>query len=409
MFGIYTYFLMWYGLGAVVGFLVFRDARKFGRRVGEALAWGIASGLLLPFAALIYYFLTRRDWQKQSAGELPADDESANPVIRFLRSVSRNRGALVVLLLILLSVGANLYNHGWFCFSTGAADVDPLTLQWQSGTGACFDGEYLWVADDGGRAVRKIDPADAKTVAEVPIEGRAEGMAFDGKYLWVSVRTGSFPMGGHLVKINADSLKMTVYDRILTNPMDYGPLFYDGKYLWGGMDGISKICRTNGIVIDDYLVTHSPNYLVSDGRYLWSAQQAFYRIDPDSGNIIDSIGLVPGAVGGSLMFDGEDLWLYLGHHLYWLDLDVDGNPIAVTTTEMPVYGGNAVTDGSTIWMVDIEDATVIEFDIATREIVGSTAVSFADGTFAVRAALAYDGHDVWVVNRANGSVYKLVG
>jgi hypothetical protein len=408
MFGFYAFLLMWYGLGAIIGVIVFRDARRLGRRVGEALAWALASGLLLPFAALIYYFLTRRDWQKESAGELPAADDSANPFIRFLRSAGRNRGALVVLLLILASVIPNLYGQGWFCFSFGSEDVDPLTVQWQSGIGACFDGEYLWVADDGGLAVRKVDPADGSVVGEVPIEGRAEGMAFDGKYIWVSVLSGSYP-SGHLVKINADSLKVTVYDRWSVNPDDYGSLYYDGKYLWGGMGGISKICRTNGIVVDDRLVRHGPNYLVSDGRYLWSAGQNFNRIDPDRGSIVDSTGSVPGAVGGSLMFDGKDLWFFNGLALYWLDLDSDGNPISETKFEMPVYGGNAVTDGSTIWMVDIEDGTVVEFDIATREIVGLTTVSFADGTYAMRAALAYDGHDVWVVNRANGSVYKVQG
>ncbi|MDV2988913.1 MAG: hypothetical protein P3T54_01950 [Dehalogenimonas sp.] len=408
MLGFYAYLLTWYILAAIIGVIVFRDARKLGRRTGEALPWGIASGLLLPFVALIYYFITRRDWQKEAAGEVPVADESASPFIRFLHSAGRNRGVLVVLLLILFSVGANLYGQGWFCFNFGGSeDVDPLTVQWQSGIGACFDGQYLWVADDGDRSVRKVDPADGSVVAEVPIEGRAEGMAFDGKYLWVSVLSGSYP-SGHLVKINAANLKVTVYDQWTVNPDDYGSLYYDGKYLWGGMDSLSKICRTNGIVLEDHLVNNGLSYLSSDGRYLWAAGESFYRIDPENGVIGDPIGLMPGALGGSLVFDGEDLWYYIGPFLYWLDLDAAGNPISVTTMDMPVYGGNSVTDGSSIWMVDYEDGTVAEFDIATQEIIGLTTYSFAEGTYAMRAALAYDGQDVWVVNRANGSVFKLL-
>lgn len=34
MVGAYAYLLMWYGLGAIISIIVFRDARKLGRRFG---------------------------------------------------------------------------------------------------------------------------------------------------------------------------------------------------------------------------------------------------------------------------------------------------------------------------------------------------------------------------------------
>lgn len=327
-----------------------------------------------------------------------------NRFVRALQSIDHKKWLIVIAAFILFQTGIYLYNSGYICFSS-AEEIDPVAVQWQQGTGACFDGEFLWVANENELSVQKVDPASGAVVATVDVGGQAYGMAFDGKYIWVSVSTGDFVFG-HLVKINAETLSIKVYDAVINNVSGYGDLYYDGKYLWVGTDGVSKVCRTNGIVIRDRLITSGPIYLTSDGNNIWAVADQFYKIDPGSDEILDSIGLIPGDVGGTLLFDGEDLWHYRGSTLYWLDLDASGNPIEITEYGMAVYGGTACTDGTHIWLVDIGNGSVAEFDIEAREVIGITEIDFS-GSGSIDATVVYDGSDVWVVNRVNGDLVKL--
>lgn len=390
-----------------VGILVFRDAKRKGMPQSSALTWAIASAITFPVGTLLYFLLAKPTAQPKVEAQAAGDITNAKPVDSKTRTFAQRHGGLIAIFVYLLFIaGTNLYSQGYFCFSF-AREVDPLSVQWQKGIGACFDGEFLWVANNNEESVLKVDPDSQAVVSSVNIGGRAWGMAFDGKSLWVSVRTGDFPMSGHLAKINLKTLTVKVYDNFIVNPTDYADLYFDGKFIWGGMDGVSKVCGLNGIVITDNIIRSGPAFLTSDGKNVWAASQKFYKINPANGEIIESIGLVPGDVGGTLLFDGEDIWHYIGRNLYWLDLDEAGDPLGVTRYSVDVYGGTAVTDGSHIWMIDIQDGSVAEFDIQKKQTTKITNIGFVDAG-AMEATLVYDGSDIWVVNRNNGGFVKLI-
>ncbi len=95
-----------------------------------------------------------------------------------------------------------------------------------------------------------------------------------------------------------------------------------------------------------------------------------------------------------------------GSYPYWLDLDANRNPIGITEYEVDVYGGTACTDGKYIWMVDIGNGSVVEFDIEVRGVTGVTGIDLG-GSGGIDATVVCDGSDVWVVNRVDGALVKL--
>jgi transglutaminase-like putative cysteine protease len=47
----------------------------------------------------------------------------------------------------------------------------------------------LWVSDNAGKTIHRVDPQDGTTIREVPFPGKSvDGLAFDGHYLWVADR-----------------------------------------------------------------------------------------------------------------------------------------------------------------------------------------------------------------------------
>src|SRR3712207_1529326 len=64
------------------------------------------------------------------------------------------------------------------------------TTNYTAGSGgaefAVFDGAYVWIANQFGNTVTKINASTGAVAGNYDITGNPLGIAFDGRYIWVS-------------------------------------------------------------------------------------------------------------------------------------------------------------------------------------------------------------------------------
>ena len=76
-----------------------------------------------------------------------------------------------------------------FLFQSIRANTVVGRVQVGTREGMAFDGAYIWVANEKGRSVSKIDPIGNTLVGRVGVGskiGKPLGVAFDGAHIWVT-------------------------------------------------------------------------------------------------------------------------------------------------------------------------------------------------------------------------------
>ena len=134
--------------------------------------------------------------------------------------------------------------------------------------GIAFDGQNLWVANEGADTVTKLRAADGSLVGTYPVGGKPVAIAYDGASVWVA-DSGSDSVTRLLA--NDGSL-------VGSYPAGLAPtaLAFDGTNIWltDGGDGknpgvVTELRASDGSLVGTTPVGVSPAGIAFDGANLW--------------------------------------------------------------------------------------------------------------------------------------------
>jgi len=207
----------------------------------------------------------------------------------------------------------------------------------------CFDGRFVYFVCASGQAVVKVDPVMNSVVDTVALGGPyGVGIAFDGTYLWVTWGA----VTGLAKKIRRSPLAVIANVTVGSMPAHAGvftPGFMWIPNLMGG--SISKINVSTNVVAATISVASSVSGCF-DGKFLWFCGGGITKVNPATNAIL---GSVAGASGSNFIaFDGTFLWApnYDGTVM---QIDpVSSTVIAVFPADYPSSWGICF-DGTHIW------------------------------------------------------------
>jgi len=195
--------------------------------------------------------------------------------------------------------------------------------------GLTFDGQYLWMAEDDGKTIHKINPLTGAEVATIPTPGSAftQGLAWDGTSLWHAEYNGIVyeldPANGAILSSFAAP---TVYPCGLT---------WDGTHLWTASyreDMIFQMTTAGGLV-NSFPAPAGDGWGVAfDGNSLWHGQfnaGLIYELDPTDGTVRSSFPTPAYSHCLGLTFDGKYLWTTNNNYdqIHQLDAGLSTDPI----------------------------------------------------------------------------------
>ncbi len=213
-------------------------------------------------------------------------------------------------------------------------------------------GDAVWVTNNDGTNVSRIDPATNEVVATVDIGGQPVGIDATEEAAWVANTSA-----GTVVRIDAAAstlVPIEVEDRPRIVAVTDTAVWVTNL----GSDSISHIVRDTNQVEATIEVEDDPRGLAATATDVWVANYAagvVTRIDATDNRVV-------------------------------AEIDVGGNPVSVTTTN------------GAVWVADTATDTVIHIDPATNTEVGRTPVG-VDPT-----ALAAIGNDVYVSSAGDDTV-----
>lgn len=126
-----------------------------------------------------------------------------------------------------------------------------------------FDGENIWVINDGDSTLVKMQPSDGTILGTFPIGDTALDILFDGTNIWVSNFFGDSVMQFR----PSDGQLLLTYETNL--PVG---LAFDGRnILFANFEDnvVTKLRASDGAFRGTYAVGRLPAYLVKANEYLW--------------------------------------------------------------------------------------------------------------------------------------------
>lgn len=192
--------------------------------------------------------------------------------------------------LLAYSLGKTLYPA---TTSVTVGGLEPIAL--------CFDGTFVWVSNNNGTVVSKINAATNAVVANITVGNSPYGICYDGAFVWVA------NAGDNTVsKINAttNAVVATVSVGLNSGSTPFG-MCYDGSSVWitNVVDGSVQRINTATNTVTATIFTGKQSYnLCFDGSYLWVANSGF------TDNAVTKLATAQtGAIDLSAVSDGQFL------------------------------------------------------------------------------------------------------
>lgn len=277
-----------------------------------------------------------------------------------------------------------------------ADPAKPLTAQVGiSPYGMLFDGEHVWVSNNGAGTVTKLVASTGAVVGTYPAGNLPGLMAFDGEHVWVVNGTPNT-----VTKLDADTGAQV--GSALSFATDPSGIVFDGDSIWVADVGANRIFdidpTTNAVT--EVALTAAPNGLAFDGTHVWATLTAADQVVK-----IDAATRVPGApvvvaAAGPLQLasDGQYMWVTSGASNTVSKLAPNGSSVAgVAVAGNPSF---IVYDGSYLWVSRTAD------DRITR-IHAATATAVASSIDTAPRDLVFDGRNVWLAS-TTGIVHRFV-
>jgi hypothetical protein len=289
--------------------------------------------------------------------------------------------------------------------------------------GSTFDGEYVWVANEGDHSVNRyvamFDHTDRTSGVGIYIPRSFPGasphdVAFDGTSIWVTIS------GGGVDKVAKFNRETFALEATVTLPSGADPkgILWDGKFIYVanyGNDSISRIdalANTPSVVQTLQLTTgDDPINMATDGLSIFvtnfgsNTVEAFARttMAQTTGHRISVTSQPHGIV-----FDGHNLWITgfanSAVQPIYLYTRLAGPNISSSGTTR--YRG-LVFDGQEVWIAyDVPDcgfacasehSEIAPIDPITNTIVRNRAIYLEFGDMNPVSAV-FDGHSIWVAD-----------
>ena len=225
--------------------------------------------------------------------------------------------------------------------------------------GVAFDGTNIWVANLNSNNVTKLRASDGSLVATYPIFGKGFGIAFDGQSIWVtSVNSGSI-FGSPITRLATDGQFLGSF--IATDPRG---IVFDGTNIWHTANNtVVKRRSSDGSIVGTYAVGQSATDVAFDGRSIWVTNflsNTVTKLRASDGVVQGTyaVGLRPQAV----TFDGENIWV-----ANWGEGSVTklrpGDGLTLDTVFVDFKPENLVFDGKHVWVTHSGTTNVYRLNI----------------------------------------------
>jgi DNA-binding beta-propeller fold protein YncE len=195
--------------------------------------------------------------------------------------------------------------------------INTIPLPSANPEGIVFDGQYVWVANNGvgANSVTKFDAASQTQLATYPVGLNPDGVAFDGTYIWV---TNSYNNNVWTIDRNTGAFVNSYSTGIF--PVS---IVYDGANMWvgngtgvnvgvgvSGLGTVTKIRAADGTILGSYTVGNHVRGMVYDGSSIWVCNGNDSTVSRLRATDVALLGVY--ATGNSpraVAFDGSKIWV----------------------------------------------------------------------------------------------------
>jgi DNA-binding beta-propeller fold protein YncE len=218
--------------------------------------------------------------------------------------------------------GANIWVTDYTSSDVTIVNSDGLVLKTiplpsANPEGIIFDGEYIWVANNGvgANSVTKFNAVSQTLLATYPVGLNPDGLAFDGNFIWV---TNSY--NNNVWKINRETGE---YINGYTTGIYPLSIIYDGTNMWvgngncgspgvpvPGVGGLTKIRAADGVTLGTYTTGNTVRGLVYDGTSIWVCNANDNTVSRLRTADVALLGrFATGKNPRAVTFDGTKIWI----------------------------------------------------------------------------------------------------
>jgi len=185
------------------------------------------------------------------------------------------------------------------------ANSETLRIQvGLSPMGIAFDGDFVWVCNNGSQSLSVIDVETCQVVRTIAVTGDPISTAFDGTHIWVAANPNS------LFKIEKPWGEPELVTNRLVNDSRY--MVFDGTHLWiSSRNGPLQKLEISSSAPEEIAAIPQTHAIAFDGTHLWAlrrtTQPRVFKLDVDTNQIIGQINLDVNPFAA--LFDGTHLWI----------------------------------------------------------------------------------------------------
>ena len=190
-------------------------------------------------------------------------------------------------------------------------DALPLTRP----VDIAFDGEYMWVVNQGDDEVIKFPASegiitdtgilDPENFERIGVGNNPSAIAFDGENMWVT----------HSGSKNVTKIRVSDSEIIQTISAGRGQqgIAFDGTSMWvidEDDDKVIKVRASDGEILGSYSVGRNPSAVAFDGRSIWVTNKASNNVTKlriSDGSVLGTFKV--GSSPVSIAFDGIHVWI----------------------------------------------------------------------------------------------------
>jgi hypothetical protein len=217
----------------------------------------------------------------------------------------------------------------------------------------------LWVTNRVGRSISFVDGDPAQEIAEIPLDGKPEGIAVGEGSIWVSTARGE------LLRLDPDG---TTVARIQVGAAPGEVAFGEGA-IWvavGGEDTLAKVDPGTNSIVDTVEVGDEPYGLTLGDGFVWVTNR--------KGNSVSRVTPINGRVDGTIEVGRNPKGISFGDGATWVANTDDGTVskivggMAETTIEVGPEPRGIVFAFGSVWVASALAGEVTRIDPATDEV-----------------------------------------
>jgi YVTN family beta-propeller protein len=246
----------------------------------------------------------------------------------------------------------------WAAASSGLLRIDPTTLEFEQVEraprfGMAASPDAIWVTDFDAGIVSRIDPATSERTDVAELSGNPAALALSGESVWVAQQRG-----GSVTRLEATSGNVVAEVAMAGASADgfMKGIAADEQSVWVGISGSGVVVRidpsTNEVVAEIETTTSPCGGIALQPDAVWvsSCFDDHYaiHIDPRTDELVAEID-IRGHNGGAVLVDGYP-WFPVGNRLVRIDPATDriDQIVAFAPDEFTSFGATLGFDA--IWV-----------------------------------------------------------